>query len=113
MTGATLGDVRGTPTAPIAAATFVLGYAVAVTTGSRAVGGLVLLLGGLWCASRWQRRHGPRTAGVLLGVAAAAFLASHLLGLVVGPWPAVLIAAVAVGAVAWVRADTRALKTTR
>ncbi len=104
--------MRGTPTAPVAAATFVLGYAVAVTTGSRALGGLVLLLGGLWCARAWLRRHGPRTAGGLLGVAGAVFVASHLLGLVLGPWPAVLIAATTVGVAAWVRADARALGTT-
>jgi hypothetical protein len=101
--------MRLVPTAPVAAGSFVLGYAVVAATGSRTLGGLVLLLGGLWCARTWLRRHGPRTAGILLGVAAAAFVASHLLGLVVGPWPAVLVTAVAVGAAAWVRADARAV----
>jgi len=104
--------MRDLPTAPVAATSFVLGYAVAVASGSRALGGVVLLLGGLWCARAWLRRHGPRTAGVLLGVAGAAFLASHLLGLVVGPWPAVLVAAFAISVAAWVRADARALGAT-
>ena len=102
--------MRFVPTAPVAAGSFVLGYGVVAATGSRTLGGLVLLLGGAWCARAWLDRHGPRTAGVLLGVAAAAFVASHLLGLVLGPWPAVLLAAGAVGGTVWVRADAETVE---
>lgn len=93
------------PTAPIAAGTFVLSYGVVVASGSRPLGGLVLLAGGAWCARAWQRRRDTRTAAELVGVAVAGFVASHLLGLAIGAWPAVLLVAAGMGAAAWVRAD--------
>jgi hypothetical protein len=97
------------PTAPIAAATLVVGYAVAASTGSRALGGVVLLVGGLWCIQTWNRRHGTRTAVTLASLGFAAFVASHLLALAIGAWPAVLLVAVAMAAAAWTRADARAI----
>lgn len=84
-----------------------LSYGVVVATGSRPLGGVVLLAGGAWCARAWQRRHDTRTAAELVGVAAGAFVASHLLGLAIGAWPAVAVCAAGVGAAAWVRADAR------
>jgi alpha/beta superfamily hydrolase len=77
-------------------------------TGSRALGGAVLLIGGAWCARAWLRRHDSRTAAVLVGVAFGAFIASHLLALAIEAWPAVLLVAAAMGAAAWFRADARA-----
>lgn len=99
--------LRPLPTAPIAAGSFLLGYGVVVETGSRPLGGIVLLAGEVWCARAWQRRHDTRTAAELIGVVAAGFVASHLLGLAIGAWPAVAVCAAGVGAAAWVRADAR------
>lgn len=36
-----------------------------------------------------------------------AFVISHLLGLVVGAWPSVLLVSAVVAAVVWIRADAR------
>lgn len=103
--------MRPIPTAPVAAGTFVLGYAVVASTGSRPLGGVVLLIGGAWCGRAWTARHGSRTAARLLGVALGAFVASHLLALAIGAWPAVLLVAAAMAAVAWTQADARAVGT--
>jgi hypothetical protein len=97
--------VARSPTAPIAAASLIAGYATAVATGSRPIGGLVLLCGGLWCVRAWLRAHDRRTAVTLTAVAFAAFVASHVLALAIGAWPAVLLAAGVTAAVVWRRAD--------
>jgi hypothetical protein len=99
--------VRRTPTAPLAAGSLVAGYAVAVASGSRPLGGLVLLLGGMLCMRIWTLRHGPRMAISLACAGLFAFILSHVLALAVGAWPAVLIVAAGTGAVVWIRADTR------
>ncbi len=104
---ATLTNVRAFPTAPVAAGGLIVGYAVAVSTGSRPLGGVVLLLGGLWCAREWLRRHGPRTMVRLVGVGLCAFVGSHVLALAIGAWPAVLLVAVGMAVAAWVWADSR------
>jgi hypothetical protein len=96
------------PTAPLAAGSLIAGFAVAVATGSRPLGGVVLLVGGLACIRIWLLRDGPRTAAILTGVAFAAFVLSHLLGLLIGAWPAVLLAAAATATVVWVRSDSLA-----
>jgi hypothetical protein len=98
---------RPTPTAPVAAGALIVGYAVAVSTGSRALGGVVLALGGLWCARAWAQRHGARTAAILTAAGLAAFAISHVLALAIGAWPAVLLVAGAMAITAWVRADAR------
>jgi hypothetical protein len=98
--------MRTIPTAPIAAASLVVGYAVVLATGSRALGGVILALGGLWCIHAWLQRHGARTAATLGLVGLGLFIASHLLALVVGAWPAVLVVAGVMGVVAWVWADS-------
>lgn len=97
--------VRQFPTAPVAAASLIVGYAVVAATGSRALGGVVLALGGLWCIHAWATRHGTRTATTLGGIGLGLLIASHLLALVVGAWPSVLVVAAAMAAVAWARAD--------
>jgi hypothetical protein len=98
---------RTTPTAPIAAGTLIAGYAVAAGSGSRPLGGVVLIAGGLWCVRAWTRRNGQRTAFALACVEFAAFVLSHVLARAIGAWPAVLLVAAAAGAAAWVYADTR------
>jgi hypothetical protein len=99
--------VAAIPTAPVAAGTLITGFAVAAATGSRPLGGVVLLCGGLWCVREWQRRHGARTALALGGFGFGAFVLSHVLALVVGAWPSVLIVSAAMAAAAWTQADAR------
>jgi hypothetical protein len=98
---------RAFPTAPIAAGSLIAGFAVAVGTGSRPLGGVVLLAGGLWCVREWTRRNDTRTAIVLACAGLAAFVVSHLLARAIGAWPAVLLVAAAMALVTWVRADAR------
>lgn len=104
--------MRPIPTAPVAAASLIVGYAVAAGTGSRPLGGVVLALGGLWCIREWNERRGARTAAALAAIAFGAFVASHVLALLVGAWPSVIIVACLVAAVAWSRADAPSLTTT-
>jgi hypothetical protein len=99
--------VRFTPTAPVAAGTLIVGYAVAASTGSRPLGGIVLLIGGLWCIQMWTRRHGARLAATLACVGLCALILSHVLALAIGAWPSVLLVAAATGAAVWTKADTR------
>lgn len=96
-----------TPTSALAAGSLIAGYAVAAGTGSRPLGGVVLVAGGLCCVRIWTQRHGPRTAAELAGVGFSAFVLSHLLALAIGAWPAVLTVAAATGAIVWVRSDAR------
>ena len=53
-------------TAPVAAASLVLGFAVAQATGVRALGGLVLVAGAAWCAVRWRASAGTGAAVALV-----------------------------------------------
>jgi hypothetical protein len=81
------------PTAPIAAAGLIGGYAVAVATGSRPLGGLVLVLCGALCIAIWLRRDGRHATIVLTVAGLAAFALSHVVALAIGAWPAVVLAA--------------------
>jgi hypothetical protein len=94
-------------TAPIAATGLVAGYAVAVASGSRPLGGLVLALCGLACIAIWLGRDGARTAALLAGAGLVAFALSHLLGLVIGAWPAVLLTAAGTAVLCWRVSDAR------
>jgi len=100
--------MRTMPTAPLAAGSLIVGYAVAAGTGSRPLGGVVLAIGGLCCICVWTLRHGARTAATLACVGFVALVLSHVLALAVGAWPAVLIVAAATAAVTWTLADARA-----
>jgi len=77
----------------VAAATFLAGFGVAELTGVRAIGGLVLLAGGAWCARAAFRLAGGAATAVLVVVALTLFVLSHLLGHLIGAWPAVLVSA--------------------
>jgi hypothetical protein len=103
--------IRGVPqkvaTAPIAAAGLIAGYGVAVASGSRPLGGLVLAACGLACIAIWLARDGGRTAALLAAVGIVAFALSHLLGLVIGSWPAVLVVAAATAFACWRLSDSR------
>jgi hypothetical protein len=96
-----------TPTAPLAAAGLIGGYAVAVASGSRPLGGVVLACMGISCIAIWLRRDGRRTAAALAAVGLVAFVLSHALGLLIGAWPAVLVTAAATAAVCWTVSDSR------
>ncbi len=92
------------PTAPIVAASLVAGYAVARATGVRALGGAVLLAGGVVAGQQWSRR-GPATTAALAATYVAAFGLSHPLARRIGAWPSVLTVATVAGAASWVAAD--------
>jgi hypothetical protein len=94
-------------TAPLAAAGLIVGYAVAAATGSRPLGGLVLAACGLFCIATWLRRDGRRTATLLTIAGLAAFALSHVIGLIIGPWPAVLLVAAGAGVLSWRVSDSR------
>lgn len=95
------------PTAPVAAASFIGSWAVVEVSGSRTLGGAVLAAGGLWCLGAWAKRHDRRTAATLGAYGFGAFVVSHLIGLLVGSWPAVLIVSAAMAWLAWLKADSR------
>ncbi len=101
---------RSYPTAPLAAASLIGGYAVAVSTGSRPLGGVVLAVGGLTCVRLWVMRRDMRIAAQLAAAGITAFVLSHVLALAVGAWPAVLLVSGAFAAIVLVRADMPALR---
>ena len=78
------------PTWPIAGASLIAGFAVADLTGVRPLGGLVLVAAAVWLGLRWRERAGVARAAALLGLYAALFVLSHVLGDVLGTWGAVL-----------------------
>jgi hypothetical protein len=91
----------------VVAATFLAGFGAAELTGVRAVGGLVLLAGGAWCARATLGVTGPWTAATLVAVGLALFVASHPLGNVIGAWPAVAVSAALVAVAAAVLVGRR------
>jgi hypothetical protein len=78
----------------LAAATLIVGFAVASLTGNRALGGVVLIAGGAACALMWWRLAGPLRAIAAVAVAGVAFVVSHPLGAVMTSWGAVLLVSV-------------------
>lgn len=104
---------RPLPTWPIAAGALLLGFGVAVATGVRPLGGVVLFLGALACGLRWRLLVGLPRAVALVGVFLVGFALAHPLGHALGAWPAVLLVAAVVGAVAWRVADRPVTAPTR
>jgi hypothetical protein len=100
--------MKNLPTAVIAATGLIGGFAVAVTSGSRALGGLVLVICGLPCIATWLQRDGRQTAAVLTIAGLLAFALSHVLGLIIGAWPSVLLTAAGTAALYWRASDSRA-----
>jgi hypothetical protein len=91
---------RRTPPWLVAFASFVGAFAVAELTGVRALGGVVLALGGAWCFAAVRERAGTARAAAVLLLALALFVVSHPLGDAIGAWAAVLLsAALVAGAV--------------
>jgi hypothetical protein len=97
------------PTAPVAAAGLIAGFGVAVATGSRPLGGVVLAACGLACIAVWRRRDGTRVTAQLTMAGLAAFALSHVLGLVIGAWPSVVLVSVATAGLCWQLSDRRAV----
>jgi hypothetical protein len=93
------------PTAPLAATGLIAGYAVAVGSGSRPLGGAVMAAFGLPCIAIWLRRDGRRTAAELTVFGLAAFAVSHVLARAIHPWPSVLVVSAATAAACWRRSD--------
>lgn len=54
-----------------------------------------------WCVAREVRRTAWWRLAVVLVAGAAAFVGSHALADVVGAWPAVVLAGLALGTVTW------------
>lgn len=93
------------PTAAVSAAGLICGYAVAVASGSRPLGGLVLAVFGVTCIAAWLARDGRATTLRLTVAGLIAFALSHALGLLIGAWPAVLITAAALAVLCWRESD--------
>jgi hypothetical protein len=102
--------VKNLPTALIAATGLIAGFAVAVASGSRALGGLVLVICGGACIAIWLRRDGRQMAAMLTIAGLLAFALSHLLGLVIGAWPAVLLTAAGTAVLYWRASDSRIME---
>jgi hypothetical protein len=100
------------PTAVVAALTLVVGFAVADLSGVRALGGVVLVAGVVWCVVRARSAGWPRVAAVAV-VGALCFALSHPLGRVIGAWPAVVVAAVVLGVATFVLVDRPAAQRAR
>ena len=96
-----------TATGPVAAFGLVAGFGVAVSTGSRPLGGLLMAVCGAGCIAVWLRRDGRRTAAWLTATGLLAFAVSHLLGPVIGAWPAVLVVSAVTAALCWRLSDSR------
>jgi hypothetical protein len=92
-------------TAPVVAGSLIGGYLVARETKIRPLGGLVLAAGGILAGRRWWATTGPAGTALLSAVYLGGFGASHPLAKKIGPWPAVLTAAGASAASAWLVAD--------
>ncbi len=99
--------LRSVPTAPVAALSLVLGFAVAELTGVRAVGGLVLVAGLALCGWLWWDRVGPGRAVALGALFLALFVLSHFLARAVGAWLSVLLVAMVMAVAASLVADLR------
>jgi hypothetical protein len=95
------------PTSLLAPAGLIAGFGVAVQSGSRALGGIVLAAFAAACIYVWSRREDRRTVALLTVIGFAAFALSHLLGLVTGAWPAVLIVSGVTGWACWRLSDSR------
>ncbi len=95
------------PTAPVVAAGLIGGFGVAVASGSRPLGGAVMAVLGIGCIAVWLHRDGRATAIRLTATGLLAFAISHVLGLVIGAWPSVLVVSAVAAAVCWRLSDSR------
>jgi hypothetical protein len=94
-------------TAPVAATGLIGGFAIAVGSGSRPLGGVFMAACGLPCIAAWLRRDGRRTAAGLTAVGLGGFAASHVLGHAIGAWPAVILVSAITAGFCWRFSDAR------
>lgn len=92
----------------LAALTLIVGFAVASLTGNRALGGIVLVVGGATCAWLWWRLSGPWRALICVAIAGVAFVVSHPLGTILTSWGAVLLVSAVTAAAAYALTGPRA-----
>lgn len=92
----------------LAALTLIIGFAVASLTGNRALGGVVLLVGGAVCAWLWWRLAGPWRAAACVAIAGVAFVVSHPLGAILTSWGAVVVVSVVTAGAAYALTGGRA-----
>ena len=85
----------------LSAATLMAGFAVASLTGNRALGGIVLVIGGAVCAWMWWRLAGPWRALICVAIAGVAFVVSHPLGAILTSWGAVTLVSAVTAAAAY------------
>jgi len=97
-------DFPRQPTAAIAMLTLVAGLAVAQAT-NQVLGGAVLVAGVAWCVLREVRRTRWWRIAVVVVVGAGSFAAAHVVAPTVGGWPAVVMAALVLGAVTYLLVD--------
>ena len=85
----------------LAAATLILGFIAANATGNRALGAVVLIIGGALCAYLWWKLAGPWRALACVAVAGVAFAVSHPLGAIITSWGSVILVSAVTGAAAY------------
>lgn len=96
-----------TPTSALAATGLIAGFATAVASGSRPLGGVVMALFGIACIYVWVKRDGTETAVRLTVIGLAAFAFSHVLGMLIGAWPSVLVVSAVTAWFCWRWSDSR------
>ena len=96
------------PTAPIAAGGLIAGFGVAVASGSRPLGGVVLAAAGLSCIAVWRTRDRTAVTVGLTVTGLAAFALSHVLADAIGAWPSVFTVAALTAAACWRFSDRAA-----
>ncbi len=85
----------------VGAVSLLVGFGVAQLTGNRPLGGIVLLLGGAWCAWQWWRTAGPWRTVIAVLIFGIAFVVSHPLGNAIGAWPSVVLVSVVAAVLAY------------
>jgi hypothetical protein len=95
------------PTAPVAATGLIGGFAVAVASGSRPLGGAVMAVLGVGCIAVWLYRDGRSVAAKLTVTGLLAFALSHVLGLVIGAWPSVFVVSALTAWACWRWSDVK------
>ena len=97
-----------TVTAAVSGLVLIVGFGVAQSTDNRSLGGVILVLGAIYCAIQWWRCAGALPALLSVGIFVVAFVVSHPLGKVIGSWPSVMLVALVAGASAYALTRPRA-----
>lgn len=98
------------PTALIAGLSLLVGFGSVRVTDLRWLGGLVVVAGAVWCVARERRRTSWWRLALVVVFGAGCFVLSHALSDPLGPWPAVAVASLALGAVTFLLVDARAAR---